>query len=101
MIVKGYKAFNKGLKCLDFQYELGKDFVMEEQPILCKKGFHFCKNLSDVYSYYAFDTENTVVCEIEAVEKATTAIKVVSSDLSIAVSFKIRFNVQHNELQVK
>jgi len=65
-IVKGYKAFNKGLTCLDFQFELGKDFIKEGKLELCKNGFHFCKNLSDVYSYYAFDTENTVVCEIEA-----------------------------------
>jgi len=63
--VKGYKAFNKGLTCLGFQYELGKDFTMEGKPELCKRGFHFCKNLSDVYYYYTFDTENTVVCEVE------------------------------------
>ena len=63
--VKGYKAFNKGLTCLGFQYELGKDFTMEGKPELCKRGFHFCKNLSDVYHYYTFDTENTVVCEVE------------------------------------
>jgi hypothetical protein len=64
--VKGYKAFDKGLVCRGMQYELGKDFIMEDKPVLCKKGYHFCKNLSDVYSYYAYDTENTVVCEVEA-----------------------------------
>jgi len=64
--IKGYKAFNKGLTCLGFQYELGKDFVKEGKLELCKNGFHFCRNLSDVYSHYAFDTENTVVCEVEA-----------------------------------
>jgi hypothetical protein len=64
-IVKGYKAFEKGLVCRGFQYELGKDFYHKGKPFLCQSGFHFCKNLGDVYSYYAYNNENTVVCEIE------------------------------------
>jgi hypothetical protein len=64
--VKGYKAFNKDLTCRDFQYEFGKDFKYDGEIGLCSSGFHFCKSLGDVYSYYAYNPETTVVCEIEA-----------------------------------
>lgn len=38
--MKGYKAFNKGLTCRNFKYEVGKTY--EEQELgLCRKGFHF------------------------------------------------------------
>jgi len=63
--VYGYKAFQKGLKCRDFQYEFGKDFYYKDEIELCKSGFHFCKSLGDVYNYYTFGTD-IVVCEIES-----------------------------------
>lgn len=37
----------------DFQYEIGKTYAIEERPILCYRGFHFCKKLSDVFQYYS------------------------------------------------
>jgi hypothetical protein len=64
-MTKGYKAFEKGLICRGFQYEFGKDFYHKGKIELCRAGFHFCKNLGDVYSYYNFGTD-IVVCEIES-----------------------------------
>jgi len=64
-IVRGYKAFDKGLKCRDYQYEFGKDFYHEGEIELCASGFHFCKSLRDVYSYYTY-TEDVEVCEVES-----------------------------------
>lgn len=49
-----YKGFDKDLKCRGFQYEIGKTYEMEEEPILCKRGFHFCEKLTDVAPYYPF-----------------------------------------------
>jgi hypothetical protein len=65
-VVRGYKGFEKGLLCRGYQYELGKDFYYKGDIELCQSGFHFCKNLSDVYSYYGFN-DDTVVCEVETV----------------------------------
>jgi hypothetical protein len=50
--VKGYKGFDKNLKCRDFQYEIGKEYETERAE-LCKEGFHFCENPHDVLSYYS------------------------------------------------
>ena len=52
MSMYGYKGFDKDLKCRGFQYEIGKTYEMDEEPILCKRGFHFCEKLIDVAPYY-------------------------------------------------
>ncbi len=64
-IIKGYKAFKKGLVCREFQYELGKDFYHKGNISLCEEGFHFCKSLGDVYNYYTYGTD-IVVGEVES-----------------------------------
>ena len=50
--MKGYKGFDKDLKCRDFQYEVGKDYTTEGKIEACKNGFHFCENPMDVLGYY-------------------------------------------------
>ena len=50
--MKGYKAFNKNMKCRGMQYEEGKTYEMEENPECCSKGFHFCENPMDTLNYY-------------------------------------------------
>lgn len=68
--MKGYKAFHFDLKCRPlfgppFAYEIGRTYEMKDSPKLCRRGFHFCREVSDVYNWYApaFDTR---VCEVEA-----------------------------------
>ena len=63
--MKGYKAFKKGWVCRDMQYEIGKSYEMEEEPIMCKRGYHFCANPIDVFGYYDMN-DNTVIAEVEA-----------------------------------
>ena len=50
-IIKGYKGYDKDLKCRDFQFEIGKEYEEAEAEI-CKKGFHFCENPLDIFKYY-------------------------------------------------
>jgi hypothetical protein len=63
--VKGYKAFDKDLKCREFQFKVGKTYTHKGAITLCEKGFHFCLEANDVFNYYIFAPE-TRVCEIEA-----------------------------------
>ena len=65
-MTKGFKVFNKDWTCNSFQYEVGKTFEMEESPICCNRGFHFCTKLSDCFNYYAFNSDNKVA-EVEAI----------------------------------
>ena len=63
--MKGYKVFNGDWTCIDFKYEVGKTYEMEESPQCCDRGFHFCTNLADCFNYYSFNTNNKVA-EVEA-----------------------------------
>ena len=63
--MKGYKVFNPDWTCRGFQYEIGKKYEMEETPVICEKGFHFCEKAADCFEYYGFDSNNKVA-EIEA-----------------------------------
>ena len=50
--VKYYKAFDPGLSCRGFLYKVGYAYCMDEAPVICRRGFHYCPALSDVYRFY-------------------------------------------------
>lgn len=53
--IEGYKGTDKNMCCQnDFQYELGVEVSLpeDEEPVVCKRGFHFCPELKDVFCYY-------------------------------------------------
>ena len=65
--IKGYKGFDKDLKCRGFQYEVGKEYSTEK-AVACNTGFHYCENPMDVLGFYApcDDTGNlNRFCEVE------------------------------------
>jgi hypothetical protein len=66
----GYKGFDKDLKCINFQYEVGKTYAIEKKDLkICSKGFHFCWELENVNGYYSFPLEqkpdSNRYCEVE------------------------------------
>ena len=63
--MKGYKGFDKDLKCRDLQYEVGKETAVDGDIELCKRGIHFCENPHDIFSYYA-PGENNRFAVVEA-----------------------------------
>jgi hypothetical protein len=65
LMMKGYKVFNSDWTCRGFQYEVGQVYEMDEKPICCDRGFHFCEKASDCFRYYSFDPDNKVA-EVEA-----------------------------------
>ena len=50
-VIKSFKAFDKDMKCRDFQYEVGKTYE-ESEAKACSKGFHGCENPFAVLNYY-------------------------------------------------
>ena len=62
--MKGYKGFDKNLKCYGgYQYEVGRTETTDKAE-LCKTGFHFCERPLDVFRY--FGPAGNRFCEIEA-----------------------------------
>ena len=62
--MKGYKGFDKNLKCRDKQYTIGKE-ESENEAEICSKGLHFCELPHDVFRYYNAGNGNRF-CEVEA-----------------------------------
>ena len=82
--IKGYKAFNKGLKCSDYQFEENKVFKHDEELKLCEKGFHFCENPLDLLSYYNLcDSEFAEVESLGKIKKAKDDTKIVTDEIKI------------------
>ena len=78
--IKGYKGFDKDLKCRGFQYEVGKEYSTDK-AVACETGFHYCENPMDVLNFYTpcDDTGNlNRFCEVEG-----------SGDFDISKSDKI------------
>ena len=65
--MKGYKGFDKDLKCRGYQFEVGKEYIHDGDISLCSSGFHFCENPLDVLDYY--NLCESEFCEIEATGK--------------------------------
>src|SRR4030042_1177460 len=65
-IIKGYKVFGEKWKCRDFQYEVGKEYKIYKEPIICELGYHFCTKLIDCFNYYSFDPKNKIA-EVESI----------------------------------
>lgn len=63
--IRGYKAFNNMSDRYGNTYELNKDYHADGKIKWQENGFHFCKNLEDVFRYYDGFDENTVVCMVE------------------------------------
>lgn len=58
--VTGYKGMNKDMMCRDHQFELDKQYDIPENEtvLVCRCGFHFCKDLKDVFNYYDIGNGN-------------------------------------------
>ena len=50
--MKAYKGFDKDMKCREYQFEEGKEYV-EDEAVLCEKGFHACEHPLNCFDYYA------------------------------------------------
>ena len=69
--MKGYKGFNKDLKCCNFAYKIGETYKTETAK-LCNSGFHFCENPLHVLRYYNPATSRFAKIEAEDISEETS-----------------------------
>ena len=81
-MVKGYKGMKQDMSCRDFQYEIGKEYLADGDIKLCGNGFHFCKNLKDVFEYYGNDRGNRFF-EVEGNVIESDGVKCVADKIII------------------
>ena len=78
--MKGYKAFNADWTCKGKQYKVGEMFEEAGELEVCKRGIHFCENISNVFEFYPLDEAKTKVAEVEAIGKIEKSIKKCCTD---------------------
>ena len=89
-VITSYKAFGKNMQCLNFQYEVGKEYEMDGEIKCCTRGFHACKSPMEVWNYY--DMLNSRYAEVEQsgkIEKEENSTKVCSSRIKIKAELKL------------
>lgn len=89
-VIKSYKGFNKNMQCRGFQYEVGKEYQMDEEIKCCLRGFHACKSPMEVWDYY--DMLGSRFAEVEQsgqIDEETKSTKVCSSHIKIKAELKL------------
>lgn len=89
-VIKSYKAFDKNMRCRDFQYEVGKEYEMDGEIKCCERGFHACKSPLEVWDHY--DMLNSRFAEVELsgkIDEEGNSTKVCSSHIKIKAELKL------------
>src|SRR3990167_4117715 len=90
-----YKGFDEKLCCnpdnKSFQYEIGKEYEMDGNPVKCKNGFHSCENPLDVFIYYAPGESRYGQTGVYGkIDRDTIDSKIASSKIKIKVEVGLR-----------
>ena len=90
--MKGFKGFDKDLKCRDFQFAVGETYTHKGKVSLCESGFHFVENPLDALSYYPLANGNRYAeVEADGVSNQTEKdSKRVSSSLKIGAELSLK-----------
>ena len=93
--IKGFKGFDKDLKCRGYQYEVGQDFQEEGKIESCSKGFHFCKNPFDVFYYYPPSTKDGInrYCVVKgggSIDEDSDGTKIACSKIHISAEIGLK-----------
>ena len=70
--MKGYKMMESDMTCMRFQYELGKEYILEGKLQICENGFHFCENPFDCLGYYNNIDDDKRLLVIESLGEVIT-----------------------------
>ena len=86
--VIGVKGFNSDWTCRGFKYEVGKTYKLNDLPIICNRGFHFCISPAECITYYGLlnDSKYALVVAKDAlidVSRDKFSAKVASDTIEI------------------
>ena len=89
-VIKSYKGFDSSLSCRGFQYEVGKEYEIDEHIKCCERGFHACESPLEVFDHY--DMLKSRFAEVEqsgTIDREEDSTKVCSSRIKIKAELKL------------
>ena len=110
--MRGYKIMESDITCRGFQYELGKEYSLEGELVICRNGFHFCENIFDCLEYYDNIKGDKRLFLVEALgevitendKSVTNKIKIIEEIKDTEKFFdenKDNFEVKWNDISIK
>ncbi len=85
-----YKAFDKDLKCRDFQYAVGETYTYDGEVKASKSGFHACVNPLDVLAYYDLcNSRFALVEQSGAMDRHEDDSKIASATITIKAELRL------------
>ena len=99
-IIKAYKGFNPDFTCRGFQYEVGKDYEMDDKEIeCCESGFHACEFPLEVLDHYFLVGDKCEMARFAEVEQSGTISPSGNGDTKMASSkIKIKAELKFADL---
>ena len=96
--MKAYKATYNG-KCKDITYEVGKTYTLTHGDLeMCKRGFHFCKNIVDLIEWYYFIKDDKYNEDIKVFKIEVLGDIIEDSDKCISNKIKIVKELKREEI---
>ena len=99
-IIKAYKGFNPDFTCRGFQYEVGKDYELDDKEIeCCASGFHACESPLEVLDHYFLVGDKCEMARFAEVEQSGTISPSNDGDTKMASSkIKIKAELKFADL---
>ena len=94
--ILGFKGFDSKLKCKEFQYEIGKNYIHDKEVRLCGEGFHFASTLTEAFNWYQYNglsrfcqvlAQDKIYCDTHIDPAKDTNYKLVTNNLTIIKEF--------------
>lgn len=91
--IKGFKAMRPNMSCRGFHFKVGETYKHRGDVVPCHSGFHFCRNIEDIASYYNQE------CRIFEVEASGITVevrdKIVTNTLTIIREIDYNAYIDH------
>ena len=107
--INAFKGFGRDMKCRGHQYEEGKEYEIDGNISLCRRGFHACEDPLDCFNYYgpADSVYHKVELEDVSPERSNEDTKIVAKKIRIGARLKlhemikaaIEFRFSHTTLE--
>ena len=87
--IAAYKGFDQDLKCLGFQFEIGKTYKHKGEVSVCNSCFHACENPLAVFEHYPPTSRFAIVKCAGEISKGINDKKIACGELTVEAEIQL------------